>query len=52
MVKVNTTMELVYLAAQPMLGLSTRTNNSAELAGEGGKIAALWHNADQLRQIA
>ncbi len=42
MVKVNTTMELVYLAAQPMLGLGTRTNNSAELAGEGGKIAALW----------
>ncbi|MDG5900043.1 GyrI-like domain-containing protein [Shewanella xiamenensis] len=35
-------MELVYLAAQPMLGLSTRTNNSAELAGECGKIAALW----------
>ncbi|MCR4536438.1 GyrI-like domain-containing protein [Shewanella xiamenensis] len=47
----NTTIELVYLAAQPMLGLSTRTNNSTEMAGEGGKIAALWQTFFESSQL-
>jgi len=41
-VNVDTTMELVFMAAQPMLGLCTRTNNRSEMAGDSGKIASLW----------
>ncbi|UXM83707.1 GyrI-like domain-containing protein [Shewanella seohaensis] len=44
-------MEQVFMAAQPMLGLSTRTNNSTEMAGEGGKIAALWQTFFESSQL-
>ncbi|MEO3735291.1 GyrI-like domain-containing protein [Shewanella baltica] len=35
-------MDVVYIDAQPLLGLSTRTNNRAEMSADSAKIGSLW----------
>ena len=35
-------MDVVYIDARPLLGLSTRTNNRAEMSADSAKIGSLW----------
>lgn len=37
-----TKMDVVYIDARPLLGLSTRTNNRAEMSADSAKIGSLW----------
>lgn len=35
-------MDVVYIDARPLLGLSTRTNNRAEMSVDSARIGSLW----------
>ncbi|MCS6155102.1 GyrI-like domain-containing protein [Shewanella baltica] len=35
-------MDVVYIDARPLLGLSIRTNNRAEMSADSAKIGSLW----------
>lgn len=35
-------MDVVYIDARPLLGLSTRTSNRAEMSADSAKIGGLW----------
>ena len=45
-------MDLVYIDARPLLGLSRRTNNRAEMSVDSAKIGGLWQDFFESSQLS